>query len=508
MLALKINTIDRSEYVKWNTLQTTSVLTKEVDRMEFEIVKTPSKTSVPDVGDDVALEEDGTNVFGGVIVEKNEVIKGGLLVGYQIRCKDYSQYLDREVVTKSYASASARSIVLDIIATFTSGFTTANVAANTPTVGSIKFNYEQPTRCLTQLADQIGWDWYVDYNKDIHFFETEAAPAPFNLTDAGDKFEWKTLEINKSILQVKNVVYVRGGEYKKTVLEADAYDIYVAAAGQLTFPLAFKYDNITVKKGGVVQTIGTDQNTDPASVDCLYNFNEKFVKFTSALAGGETVKVYGDAYIPIIAQARDSVSIAAYGTYEAALVDKSIESISEAQARARAELKKYSESVYEAQFRTKQTGLRVGQSITLTSAIRSITKAFKINRIVGKAYGSGQMEYTAYMIASGQADFTDIMLNLLGQDKKNITIATNEVLERLEILTESVAVADAVTPTARSGPYVWGLAATALPDTHYLMLLETGDFLLLETGDKLVVSELQNATIDADNLKLGFATLS
>ena len=456
-LVLKISGTDRNNYVKWDTLQITNVLSKEVDRLEFEILKTPSKSFIPDVSSEVILEEDGSKIFGGVIVEKNEVIKGGLLIGYYVRCKDYSHYLDRKVVTKSYGTTTARAIVLDIIGTFTSGFTTNNVAANTPTIGSIKFNYEQPTRCLTQLADQIAWDWYVDADKDIHFFETESAAAPFNLTDTGDKFEWESLELNKSLLQLKNSVYVRGGEYKKTISEANAVDSYLGDGAKKTFQLAYKYDNITVKKDGVVQTIGTDQQTDPALVYLLYNFNEKFIKFTNAPATAATVVIYGDAFIPIIAHARDSVSIVTYGEYQTALVDKSISSVNEAQTRARAELKKYAESVFEMQFKTKQIGLRVGQSISLASTIRSITKTFKINRIVGKTRGNSEMIYTVYGIASGQINFTDIMLNLLGQDKKNIVIATNEVLQRLEMLADTITFAETITATAKSRPDFWGL---------------------------------------------------
>ena len=216
-LLLKINNIDRTDHVKWDTLVVTEVLSKEVDRLEFQIIKTPAKT-IPSVNDDVMLLENGVKIFGGVITERNQIIKGGLLIAYEIRCKDYSQYLDRRVVVRNYASVSARSIVLDLISVYTSGFTTTNVAATTPTVGSIKFNYEQVTRCLTQLADQIGWDWYVDPDKDIHFFDSENLSAPFELSDTGDKYEWNSLEINNTITQIKNSVFVRGGEYRKTIL--------------------------------------------------------------------------------------------------------------------------------------------------------------------------------------------------------------------------------------------------------------------------------------------------
>lgn len=460
-LVLKINTIDRTNHVKWDTLVKTEVLSKEVDRMEFQIIKTPSKT-IPNVNDEVVLEEDTIKVFGGVITERNEVIKGGLLVAYDIRCKDYSQYLDRKVVVKSYASTTARSIVLDLISTYTSGFTTTNVPATTPSVGSIKFNYEQVTRCLTQLADQIGWDWYVDHSKDIHFFDSENLSAPFDLTDTGDTFEWESLEVNKTITQIKNSVFVRGGEYKKTILEASAQDIFIADGTQRVFPLSYKYDNITVKDNATVNTIGTDQQTNPVSVDVLYNFNEKFIKYTTAPTSGHTIKVFGDAYIPIIAQVRDQISISTYGEYQAAVVDKSITSINEAQTRAQTELKKYSESVYEATFKTVHTGLKVGQRIRVNSAIRSIDKYFKINKIIGKVRDGNSMIYSVYLIASGQVSFVDIMVDLLSQDKKNIVIASNEVLQRLEIFSEEASLADSVSASHTTGPYKWGPDANAL----------------------------------------------
>lgn len=486
-LLLNINGVDQTSIVKWDTLAMTSVLSKEVDRLEFEIIKTPSKT-IPAVGQELYLQESGSKVFGGVIVERNEVIRGGVLIGYEIKCKDYSQYLDRKVATKSYSGQTARAIILDLIATYTSGFTTANVAGSTPTLATIKFNYEQITRCLTQLADQIGWDWYVDPNKDIHFFDNAAAPAPFNLDDTSGNFEWKSLEINQTILQMKNSVYVRGGDYKKAISEANAYDIYKAATNQSTFPLAYKYDSITVKLNGVIQTIGTDQQTNPATVNLLYNFNEKFIKFSNPLSSGDSVVVYGNAFIPIIANARDSVSIATYGEYQTALVDQSITSIGEAQARAVAELKKYSATVFEGSFNTRQVGLRVGQTITINSTVRGISKTFKINRIVGKTKTPDTMIWSIYLIASGQVTFTDIMVSLLGQDKKNIEIASNEVLERLELLSEGLTIVDAVYTAKGTRPYKWGQGAE-------YMLIEDGASGTFAGSGKLLLPQTKRPII-------------
>jgi hypothetical protein len=460
-LVLKIGGTDRSSWVKWQTLQKVEVLTKEVDRLEFEIIKTDSKTK-PTAGTEVTLEEGGIKIFGGLIVEVLETVRGGVLLGFQVRCKDYSHTLDRKLILKTYENKTAREIILDIVANYTTGFTTAGVATVTPTLSSIKYNYEQITRALTQLADHLGWDWYVDYDKDIHFFNEETYTAPFEITDTNQKIKWRSFEHNQTILQLKNAVYVRGGEYKKTIAEVNAQDVYLGDATRTVFPLQYKYANLSVKKGGVVQIIGTDQQDDPATCDVLLNQKEKFLRFTTAPGAAVEVKSYGDAFIPIIALVRDHISIAAYGIYEAVVVDKSITSVTEAQSRAKSELRKYAESVNEARFLTNETGLRVGQQIKVTLASRSLDKWFKINRIIGKPDTSGRMLYEVFLIASGQTTFTDIMIDLLGKDKKTLEFADNEVLQRLESFYEAVECVDAVSVNKTTPPYKWASSANNL----------------------------------------------
>lgn len=459
-LILKINGTDRSASIDWTSLAWTSVLSKEVDRLEFNIKKITGKT-VPAVGDSIELLEGASKLFGGIVVERNEKIIGGLLIGYEIRCKDWSATMDSKLVVKSYSNRTADDIIKNatdgLITYMPAGFTTTNVQTPPFSTKSIKFNYEQVSRCLTQLADQIGWDWYVDPDKDIHFFAEETAAAPFNLDDTTGNFEWATFEVNQNIVNLKNYIFVRGAEYKKAIAEGSAVDSYLGDGTKKTFQLAYRYDTITVKKGGVVQTIGTDQQTDPATVDLLYNFNEKFIKFTTAPTNGATVVIYGDALIPIIAAVRDQISIATYGERQHAVIDKAITSVEEAQSRAKTELKKYSATVFEGRFKTTKTGLRVGQSITVQSTYRNFTsKTFKINRVIGKARGNDHMEYEVFLLASGEITFTDIMVGLLSKDYKNITIATNEVLQRLDQFAEAFNITDVLSSFKKSRPYTWG----------------------------------------------------
>src|SRR5512142_899078 len=99
-------------------------------------------------------------------------------------------------------------IVLDIVANFAAGkgFTTNHVQVANFVVPSIKFNYQPPTKCLESLAQLIGWDWYIDPNKDVHFFlgdveggigEKGAAPIIIDQTggNSGQDIEWNSLDV-------------------------------------------------------------------------------------------------------------------------------------------------------------------------------------------------------------------------------------------------------------------------------------------------------------------------
>jgi len=460
-LQLKVNAIDRSSSIKWDTLTKTEGLTKQPDTLSFAILKTPSKT-IPSLGDTIELFEDSIKIFSGILAERSEQVEGGLLQGYFLNCKDHTHTLDRKLAVKNYTSQTARAIVLDLIATFASGFTTTNVPLSTPIIPSIKFNYEPLSKALEKLATLIGWDWYVDYDKDIHFFQSSTQAAPFNLDDTSGNFEWQTLRFDRNILELKNSIFVRGGEYKTTISEANAVDKYIADGTQRVFTQIYRYTNIAVKKNSTTLTVGIDNITDPATKDILYNFQEKAIKFRddNKPANGDTIKIYGDAHIPLIAKVQDSASIAAYGEYQHLIVNKTITSVLEAHAYAKAELAKWAEGAYEASLRTTRTGLSTGQQITINSTLRGITKTFKINRITGKARGSDHMEYDIYLLASGETTFTDMLEALLAKDRENIDVSDNEVLQRLESLADTVALGETLTPTKDSPPYKWGAGSS------------------------------------------------
>lgn len=98
-------------------------------------------------------------------------------VAYDLSCISYEWLLNNRTVTKKYTSTSATAIVLDLIASFTSGFATIHVASGLEALDEITFTNEHVTTCLDRLARRIGGYWYIDYTKDLHFFLTESDTA-------------------------------------------------------------------------------------------------------------------------------------------------------------------------------------------------------------------------------------------------------------------------------------------------------------------------------------------
>src|SRR5580704_997893 len=207
-----------------STFNIQSVLTKEKGQCVFNIKapKAPSlPANMPQIGDEIYVNYTiGSNtqlIFGGTVVTIEPIVSGGVLLLYQITAADWGFLLDSKVVKKNYAGMDPHDIVVDIISNFCpAGFTTNHVQMGNFLVSTVKFNYQQPSKCLEALAKQIGWDWYIDPLKDVHFYFAEGNPgassevslAPFNIDDTSGQIEWPTLDVQMDITNMKNSVYV------------------------------------------------------------------------------------------------------------------------------------------------------------------------------------------------------------------------------------------------------------------------------------------------------------
>lgn len=455
---ITIDSTDRTSSVVFNSFRKRDILNQQVDTCQFDIRKYGGKTYVPEIGNEVSVVRDGTTIFGGVIVRIEEELESATIIRYKINCIDYSQYLKRQLVSERYTNQTVAYIIDDLVANYTAagdGITDNNVTGSI-TIGSIAFNRLTVAECLQKLADAISYVWYIDYDKDIHFFPKNTEMAPFNLSDTSNNYIYDSLKIVEDLTQIRNSVLVQGGE----IVSGSSRTEYHSGDGTRdTFTLANKYDSKpTVTVGAVSQTVGTEFLDDDASFDVMWNFNEKYLRFTAGnipASGTNNIVTSGTYLYPIVVSVPSPSSQANYGTYEFSITDKSIRSQDEAIERAIAELKAYANEIYEGEFKTYNDGLRSGQIITIDSSQRGRTITVLIQSVEATMRDpeGNTLEYRARFATLKSIGIIEYLQNQLRN--KEVIEDDFETILSLTALTDTITGSDSITQTTSTGPYTW-----------------------------------------------------
>lgn len=437
-------------------------LTNEPGSAHFEIRNNFNRVEGQRVKIFIDPEQDGSQelIWSGTLIKTEQEMRGFQKV---FKCEAADNYydFDRRKVVRSYENTNAKDLVEDVIDNFTEGFTAADVNGADVAITSLRSNYEEPSRVLSKLANELNWEWYIDENKGVHFTPPGSNNAPFDLTDDNGNYIWSSLKFDKDIIDLKNVVFVRGGQTKQPIAEVDAVDKYVADGEQVSFNLIYRYSNVGVSVNGYTQTVGVDpideQRLQDEEVDCLYNFREKFVRFreNNKPMPGDMLRVFGEALIPIIVQASDNESIEEHGVREHIEIRQDIESIPEAEILANAKIEKFREGSRDGSFITDKGGLRPGMKINIQSDIRGLNEDFLITDVNAIDIDE-HLQYKVRFLKAGKVKFMDILEKLLSNEKRNIRISDSERIQRLLTGSDSFQMDDeAPEAFVSSSPYVY-----------------------------------------------------
>jgi len=454
-LIVKIAGVDKSNAINWRDFAIEQNITKEPDLCTFS-VRYLAGGYKPSVGDNVAVELAGVKIFAGTIIELTDKLSGGVLDRVECTAKDYTFELDRKLVTTNYANTDADVAIKDILTQFTSGYTAVNVLTGAGKIKKLTFNYESPSKAIQRIADLFDWDWYVDVDKDVHFFSKEELTAPFTLNEyEPENFIAESLNVKEDLSQIKNSIYVRGGTQTYSLTSAQA-EVYTADGKQNTFKLGHKFTNdtsFTVERstnggsswtGQIEGDYGTD---DPANFDVLYDPNKLAIFFRedNKPVANELVRIFGSYELPVIVYRNDQASIAKYGEFQFRIVNNDISSKEEASQKAVAELRKYAEKAHTGGFKTQRGGLKTGQWITLNLPSLGISGNHKIQKIkIGVVNPSTPtLSYDVSIVASEIVGSVDVLGRLLiGDTNQNVMIDQNEIVDTIYGYMEAMALTE------------------------------------------------------------------
>jgi hypothetical protein len=181
-LTVLVNGVDVSNLVRRGAIDIEDLLNQEPNSCQL---KTRANAFTPVAGQSVLIYQGGIYYFAGQIVDVVQQSAANLddNVAYTCTCTDWIRLFNRRMVIGRY-NASASTVVASIVSSFTSGFTTAGVAASLPNVEIVFTGSESPGDALDKIALAIGGYWYIDVNRDVHFFLTESTSLPDVVTEA------------------------------------------------------------------------------------------------------------------------------------------------------------------------------------------------------------------------------------------------------------------------------------------------------------------------------------
>lgn len=449
MIQVFINGVDKTKYIQAGSIQIDNVLTRKVDTCSFDLLNRDSDPYTPIIGQEVIVYLSSTKVFGGVITALNEKAEAYKLLSYTVSCADYTRILDRRLVPDTYENMTVDAIIADLKTNYMpADFTIANV--NCPIVIKyIAFNYIPVSKCLEQLAGYTGYDFYIDYDKDVHFFDAQNTTAPVDIQDDNGTYIYDSLVIRKDNSQVRNSIIVRGGEYLGSTFTTEI----LTNGTDTIFPLAYKYNDFKATLTGQSLNLGVDYIDNPDTHDALYNFQEKIIRFRDSRtpSAGSTLRVSGQPYLPVIVKVKSPIDIGTMssmeggdGVYEYLIVDKSIDSKEGARQRAYAEIKTYATTLSEGEFITLTDGLRAGMKIRINSTTRNIDEYFVINKVTLGQFGHDSFVYKISLVTTKTFDLIDLLAQLLLAETKKIEINSDEIVDLVETLDETATITEAV----------------------------------------------------------------
>jgi hypothetical protein len=167
--------------------------------------------------DTIDIDDDGTTVFAGEVATVDDEAVGVAIV-WTVRGQDYNILLDETVVESEDLSAgtSDSSFINTLFTSYRSDINaTTHVATLDASMEAVSYAAMTLREILDDLASRTGALYYVDFDKDLHWFSTEANAAAFGLStspDGSTTYGFGGFRRSADATRLADKVYVKGKE--------------------------------------------------------------------------------------------------------------------------------------------------------------------------------------------------------------------------------------------------------------------------------------------------------
>lgn len=398
---ITIDSVDVTSLVIPRSLLITSIITAQIDTCDLRLRNAGS--AVVNKWDEIIVLDGATKIFGGYIIftDKNEGIDAEMEVN--LNASDYAAYLDHIIVVAEYSQTTDKAIVQDLFLDHLAGlgYTATTFFTEENSHSRVRFNRKTLRQCIEMLASYAGAEWYIDYEKRLHFFTGVEAKSSFSISDAPNlvsTFPLFDLVETGDGGNLVNRVEVVGGD-----LLSENATFFMAGTGQdsrvqipfkMSAPIGETAVQVWRNDGTELVPVWTSLtvkvgylDTLESTSEVLHYYQEKVLETLNDLPElPNAVKIHGRYAIPIRVRVPDLDSYAFHDDlwFDEKIVDADIVDKPTARLRAKTMLAAKAYERISLKFKLNQSGLSAGETLPIKNTLHDFGQdAFTLVTIAG-----------------------------------------------------------------------------------------------------------------------------
>jgi len=400
------------------------------------------------VGSDIRVVQDGNTSRGWILNPPRNI--DGQRNNIQIQGISYAARTQKIIVTESYTNAAIGDIVTDLFTKYVPWATRVNIQSCSKII-TIRFGDNYLWDAMEQLCQISTYDWYIDEDLDVNFFDRSVRLNPIVLSQASKNYKRGSANLTPDASKLVNKLWVKGGK-----ATSDPYTQAITVSGTTPIPIfytpvAMAGTDVTVVIGGVAKTVGI-QNVDKVGTKhFLLNVAEKLL-IPDLLTTGTGTIVYSYEY-PIKILLEEPVSQAQYGIFEDILETKTDDKILATELGLK-HLYKYSQPVISGSISPFSGTFKAGETIKVEIPRLRIDSELLIKDVMLSSIPKKLVDITLNL-ETPERDLPSIIKDLklrLSKLEKTIFNDTDGPIEKYVALSDAV-----VTPTFVDDGLTWFL---------------------------------------------------
>jgi hypothetical protein len=308
----------------------------------------------------ITIKENNTLRYSGIILNQSDRDGGGIKIT-DLECIDWAYLLSNRVIREIFSSSDVYQgrpdlILKYLIPKYASEITTNNIRDCYSVIDTLQFPYVYFLDAMKDMLDHLNdWHWYIDYDKDMHFFKGHEKEGIIFAKDSNtSKYNFlnESLTVNYKGDAVANRIWIIGA---KQASPQFIEQFFTGDGSQRYFTLAYDPNYTEVYVNNVLKKSKLENNDD-GTQDFLINKKERVVYIPSNIITPftGTIKVKYRPSVQVIDYFENIPSIEQYGLIERTVKNKNITDKLSARKFGKAEIKRVSKDKRIVSFATRE----------------------------------------------------------------------------------------------------------------------------------------------------------